>query len=204
MPNLSTSSSTPWCRRRPTRASSCNVAATCTARWPPRSSRSSLTASRIYSPATLPQHKAEDWEKAQEYLFKAADGLRQARRRQRSHSPLRSGYGSLRSRFSARSWSRCNVREWNARWARPLRGAESISVPMSTSAVPWPRWGIPFPVTPGAARRALVAQMVRQLGHVLLFRGGRAAPRGPRGHPCRRGALLDLLQPRLDGRRGGG
>ena len=37
--------------------------------------------------------------------------------------------------------------------------------------------GRPFPVTPGAARRALVAQMVRQLGHVLFSWRPRRSPR---------------------------
>ncbi len=168
-PSSSTCSSTPWSRRRPTRASCCSAAGSCTGGWPPPSRASSPDRLEEFS-GLLAYHysKAEDWEKAQEYLLQGRRPGGEHRRRRRGAGPLPGGDRRLRPRLR--------------RHVGPA-GAGGAGAQDGRGPLPPRRAGagrrVPLPGArdagqslsrhrPARMRRAIVVQLVRQVGHRLF------------------------------------
>ena len=121
--------------------------------------------------------KAEDWEKAQEYLFKAGDQAGSIAADAEALAHYQEAFEAYARAFGDR-WDPLERAALERKMGEALyrRGeqAQASEYLLMTLAT----LGSPLPASPGAVRRAVLAQILRQVGHRLFpwFQSRRRAP----------------------------
>ena len=129
----------------------------------------------FYSLLAYHYSKAEDWEKAQEYLFKAGDQAGSIAADAEALAHYEAGDGRLRPGLRRQVGPAGSGRSSSGRWARPSTGGAKPSRPRNTFTGHWPRWEVHSPI-PREGCAVLFSRSSRSMSVTLWSRDLATSP----------------------------